>query len=133
MLCRMDTACTWGTTAAERLQAFPCYQVLPAYDQAMWRGVTVAAPAAIVFRWLCQLRVAPYSYDWIRNGARRSPQQLVPGLDQLAAKQTVMTITPVRPLLRALLPWVDLLMMRKQLITLKRLAERDAPGMRTVL
>jgi len=92
MLMGMITACTWGTTVAERHMRFPCDHVLPAYDQDMWRGITIAAPAATVFRWVCQLRVAPYSYDWIDNGARRSPQRLVPGLEQLAPKQTVMTV-----------------------------------------
>ena len=183
----MNTAFTWGTTTAERQLAFPCDQVLPAFDQDMWRGVTVAAPAATVFRWVCQLRAAPYSYDWIDNGGRCSPQRLVPGLDHLAVAQTVMTIfqivsfvpdeqltvqikptplatrvfgdgaisyvlvpctstttrllaklrvrysrAPLRAVLRVLLPWGDLLMMRKQLITLKRLAERDPAVMQTV-
>jgi hypothetical protein len=126
------------------------------------------------------LRAAPYSYDWIDNGGRQSPQQLTPGLDQLEVGQDVMTIftltsfssdqhltlrlKPTRRaksvfgdivvsylivpqgdascrllvklvvhspttlrgrLLRSLLPWGDLIMMRKQLINLKRLAEQS--------
>ncbi|MCX5731216.1 MAG: hypothetical protein NTY18_07665 [Deltaproteobacteria bacterium] len=39
---------------------------------ASW-GVTVAAPATVLFRWLCQLRVAPYSYDRLDDGSPRHP------------------------------------------------------------
>jgi hypothetical protein len=145
----------------------------------MYRAVSVKAPPAQVFRWLCQLRAAPYSYDWIDNSGRTSPRQLTPGLDELAAGQTVMRIftlvdfergahltlqltdAPAGRLfgdlavtyrvdgagagsrlvvkltmryprtlrgraMRRLLPWGDLVMMRKQLLTLKRLAERPS-------
>jgi hypothetical protein len=141
--------------------------------------VDVAAPSALVFRWLCQLKVAPYSYDWIDNAGRRSPRELTPGAERLAVGQRVMTIFTLadftggeqitlatrpgagerlfgrlwityrvradgtgsrlavklrvprpRGILRRLatgaLAWGDLLMMRRQLLTLKALAERDA-------
>jgi hypothetical protein len=172
-------ASTWGSTPAERLAYFPCDRYLPRADGAYFRAVDVLAPTAVVFRWLCQLKVAPYSYDWLDNGGRRSPRELTPGLEQLARGQRVMGIfelvefAPDRHLtlvlaspraraiygdiavsyvarpeterscrlvakllvrypargpwsgMRRLLPWGDLLMMRKQLLTLKQLAERQ--------
>ena len=177
----MSVAITWGSTEAERAAAFPCDAWPEGEAEACWRAVDVEAPAALAFRWLCQLRAAPYSYDWIDNGGRTSPQQLTPGLDALEPGQPFMQIfrltsfTPgqdftlatatggrgerlfgrtsvtyrvvprspersrylvkmrVQPprglhgrLLAAVLPWGDLVMMRRQLLNLKRLAERDA-------
>jgi hypothetical protein len=148
----------WGTTAAERARSYPCDALLRGPE--CFRGVSVAAPPAVVFRWLCQLRAAPYSYDLIDNLGRRSPRTLTPGLDALAVGQRVMTIfrlvaferdrhltlrtrgTVVTyavlpdgegsrlvaklifsgPLARAM-PWLDLPMMRRQLLNLKALAE----------
>lgn len=176
----MSSATTWGTTAAERAQPFPCDDFLPDADEALFRAVTVAAPAPLVYRWLCQLRVAPYSYDWLDNGGRRSPQRLTKGAGDLARGQRVMyifrlasferdrhftvglldpfwgrvfgwatvsyTVVPqgadasrivVKLLirhtfwgrwrfLRRIFAWGDLIMMRKQLLTLKAHAERAA-------
>jgi len=82
----------WGTTEAERALAYPCDGFVERIAAACWRGVTVRADAATIFRWLCQLRVAPYSYDWIDNGGRRSPQALTPGLEQLEVGQPVMRL-----------------------------------------
>jgi len=163
----------WGSTPEERTRALPCDDVLPDATEAYHRAVDVAAPPARVFRWLCQLRVAPYSYDWIDNGGRRSPQQLTPGLEDLELGQPVMRIFelvnfapdesltlrlrrpglfpplavsyvalpreggtrllarlavryrpgPFDRALRAFLPFGDWIMMRKQLLELKRLAE----------
>jgi hypothetical protein len=165
----------WGSTASERAQPFPCDELLPEADQALFRAVDVEAPVAVTFRWLCQLRAAPYSYDLVDNLGRRSPQHLTPGLDRLEAGQRVMTIfrlasfEPGRsltvvhrgrlfgrvactyradalsasrsrivvkflvaypgrlraPLMRLALPPGDLVMMRRQLLNLKGLAERE--------
>ncbi len=174
----MSVATTWGTRAEERGGAWPCDAWPEGEAAEYFRGVGVAAPAPRVFRWLCQLRVAPYSYDWIDNGGRRSPPALTPGLEALEPGQRFMTLfelrsyTPDREitlatlggrgealfgrigvtyrvvpdgpdrcrllaklraqyppglrgrLLAALLPWGDLVMMRRQLLNLKRLAER---------
>ena len=83
---------SWGTTAEERALAFPGDRAADAAWPSLLRGVSIAAPATLAFRWLCQLRVAPYSYDWIDNRGRQSPRTLTPGLEQLAVGQTVMEI-----------------------------------------
>jgi hypothetical protein len=165
---------TWNSTPDERAADYPCDTLLDAPDDILFRAVDVAAPPAVAFRWLCQLRAAPYSYDWLDNFGRRSPRELTPGLDALAVGQRVMRIFTlaafaadhltlvlddprsrrlfgdiavtycVRPspsgsrivvkmlvrrprgparLLAPLLPTGDLLMMRKQLLTLKACAE----------
>jgi hypothetical protein len=41
-----------------------------------WRGVSVHAPREHVWPWVAQIRLAPYSYDWIDNLGRRSPRRL---------------------------------------------------------
>lgn len=87
-----ETVRNWGTTPEERRAHFPCDDVLPGSSDAYFRGVTVHAGAPVVFRWLCQLRVAPYSYDWIDNFGRQSPRRLTPGLEELAIGQRVMRI-----------------------------------------
>jgi hypothetical protein len=84
-------ALIWGSTPAERELPYPCDRYIAHPHGAYFRAVDVDAPAAIVFRWLCQLRVTPYSYDWIDNFGRRSPQTLTPGLEQLELGQTFMT------------------------------------------
>jgi hypothetical protein len=163
----------WGSTAAEREQSFPCDDLLKTPDDVLFRAIDVDATPAVTFRWLCQLRTAPYSYDWIDNLGRTSPRTLTPGLEHLAVGQTVMTVfelvdfeiprhltirnrrgrslfgdfactylvaprSPARSrivvkllvrypglrwLAEPLFPLADLVMMRKQLLTLKQLAE----------
>lgn len=157
---------------------FPCDQFGTNFDAVYYRGITIHASPEIIFRWLCQMRVAPYSYDWIDNGGKRSPQHLIDGLDDLVIGQTMMTIFElmafeanhhltirhksqlpsarifgdllisyvILPLdkdscrllaklivtyprnfigkvMKRVLPWGDLLMMRRQLLNFKRLAE----------
>lgn len=145
------------------------------------RSVPTKASAEVLFLWLCQLRRAPYSYDWIDNFGRRSPRRPDPALLDLTHGQTFMTIFtliayehgrsvtlrmkpgwPTRAfgaltvkyqidpaedaegcqltaslwmppigrcfggLRRYVLAWLDLPMMRRQLLVLRRLATREA-------
>jgi hypothetical protein len=83
---------SWGVEPAETALAFPCDRLPEEFDADYYRGVTVHASPATTYRWLCQLRAAPYSYDWIDNYGRQSPRQLIPGLENLKTGQTVMTI-----------------------------------------
>ncbi len=170
----MSLATAWGTTAEERALSFPCDRHLDGYDGEYYRGVTVETPPGVLFRWLCQMRIAPYSYDWIDNLGRRSPQTLTPGLEDLELGQRVMIgplveferdrhltvlmnsrmfgrmavtylIVPRKPdrcrllvklvvryprgpigwIERLVLPWGDWIMMRRQLLNFKELAERE--------
>jgi hypothetical protein len=164
----------WGSTSAERAAAYGCDGLIERPDAVLFRAVDVGAPADVTFRWLCQLRVAPYSYDWIDNFGRRSPRLLVAGLDELEIGQRFCRIfrlvafeagrsitldsqtalfgqvgityvaapagaehsrlvaklvlatprTPVGFVQRVALPYGDLVMMRKQLLTLRAYAER---------
>ncbi|HEX3433125.1 MAG TPA: hypothetical protein VHT25_03585 [Solirubrobacteraceae bacterium] len=148
-----------------------CDGLLAGTPLRLHRAVSVEAEPRLVFRWLCQLKHAPYSYDLLDNFARRSPRELTPGAERLAVGQRFMSIFTLvsyvpdeqltlrarrtavtyaalsegqrtRLLARVLfappggrllgslsggaLAAGDLLMMRKQLLTLKALCERDA-------
>lgn len=170
----------WGATPDERQRAYPADSLV---DQPvlMTRAVSVAAPPSVTWRWLCQIAVAPYSYDWIDNRGRRSPRDLTPGAEHLELGQTMAVVfrlvafedghhwtglttprgqrmfgpvamtyaaepdgagsrivgrlacpgdSPARKAKAYALAWGDLVMMRKQFLTLKELAERTArsPG-----
>lgn len=165
-------ASSWSATDADRRRHLPCDDLLPDAALVLHRAADVAAPPPLVFRWLCQLRVAPYSYDALDKLGRRSPQRLLPGLDQLAVGQRVLRVfritsfrapehltiehrgvfgrvavtyavlrrqggsrlcarirwTPPLSTPRTAGLWAlgDLVMARRQLLTLRRLAERDA-------
>ncbi|MCX4693199.1 hypothetical protein [Streptomyces sp. NBC_01408] len=82
----------WGAQARELAAAYPCDELLGASAEPWLRAVTVRAGAPAVFRWLCQLKVAPYSYDSLDNFGRRSPRELTPGAELLERGQRVMTI-----------------------------------------
>jgi hypothetical protein len=179
-LARLPVAFRWGSLPSEWRESFPCDPLLPVADHVLHRGIDVAAPAPLVFRWVCQLKVAPYSYDWLDNFGRSSPRRLTPGAERLTVGEQVMTIfelatfEPDRHLtlrlahrravalfgeiaityrvgaagpsrsrlavrmrvryppgrygavVRRLFPYGDAFMMRRQLFTLRTLAERQA-------
>ncbi len=60
---------SWGSTQEERRASYPCDDVLPEHEQALFRAVSVDAPPPVVFRWLCQLKLVPYSCDLLDNRA----------------------------------------------------------------
>ena len=169
----MTLADNWGATAAERALRLPCDELLPGAALRAHRAVTIDAPPATVYRWLCQLRFAPYSYDLIDNLGRRSPRHLIPDAEILEPGQPMVAIfrlhsaTPGEQLTlqtrRAAMTYAvrageggtrllgrlvfdppggrlgaaliapalslgDLVMMRRQLLNFKALAERTAAG-----
>ena len=67
----------WGVTAEEQALHYACDEFVDAPRLRAWRGVDIAAPAESVWPWVAQVRVAPYSYDWVDNRGRRSPQTLL--------------------------------------------------------
>ncbi len=66
----------WGTTDAEIAAHYPCDDVVPHPGLQLWRAVTVQARPEDVWPWIAQIRLAPYSYDWIDNLGHSSPQRL---------------------------------------------------------
>jgi hypothetical protein len=80
----------WNATDDEVAARYPCDDLGIVPDDTYFRAIAIAAPPSLAFRWLCQLRVAPYSYDLLDNFARRSPPQLTSGLDDLHAGQRIM-------------------------------------------
>lgn len=166
----MIVGTNWGVTPDERARPMACDGLLADAPVRLHRGISVDAPASMVFRWLCQLKLAPYSYDLLDNFGRRSPRELTSGVERLEVGQRFMSIfslasfTPdehitlrgrrtavtyavipgdgrTRLMARVLfdppggrstgallghaLALGDLVMMRKQLLTLRSLAERE--------
>jgi hypothetical protein len=68
----------WGVTDAEVMRWYPCDDVVPAPAVELWRGVTIEASPDQVWPWIRQIRLAPYSYDWLDNLGHRSPRELRP-------------------------------------------------------
>ena len=66
----------WGVTRQEVARRYPCDEVVRSPALELWRGVTVETPPAELWPWMCQLRLAPYSYDWLDNLGHRSPREL---------------------------------------------------------
>lgn len=79
----------WGATDDEARRPYPADTAVQVASVAMTRAIDVAAPVETTWRWLCQIAVAPYSYDWIDNLGRRSPRTLTPGADDLKLGQTM--------------------------------------------
>ncbi|SCX38046.1 hypothetical protein SAMN03159343_0278 [Klenkia marina] len=90
----------WGVTPAEVARRYDADERAPDAPGRWLRGVDVEAPPAVTWRWVCQLRAAPYSYDLVDNLGRRSPRTLTPGLEHLEVGQRmagVFRIASVRP------------------------------------
>jgi hypothetical protein len=66
----------WGVSDSEVLRAYPCDDFVASPVLQAWRGIRTEAPAGAVWPWVAQIRLAPYSYDWIDNRGRRSPREL---------------------------------------------------------
>ena len=66
----------WGVDEHDVQRRYGCDDLLPQAPMRVLRGVDVVAPVDVLWRWVRQLRLAPYSYDWIDNGGRRSPRTL---------------------------------------------------------
>jgi hypothetical protein len=82
----------WNATDAERALSYPCDALIANPQHAFFRAINVAAPPSLVYRWLQQLRVAPYSYDWSDNFLFPSPSRLTPRAETIAVGQRMMHI-----------------------------------------
>jgi hypothetical protein len=67
----------WGVTEDETTRRYPCDAFVDGPALEAWRAVDIAAPPDAVWPWVAQVRVAPYSYDWVDNLGRRSPRHLL--------------------------------------------------------
>jgi hypothetical protein len=67
----------WNVTDDEVARSYPCDEIVATPTLQAWRGVTVDVPRELLWPWVAQIRLAPYSYDWIDNLGRRSPRKLM--------------------------------------------------------
>jgi hypothetical protein len=67
----------WNVTDDEIARHYPCDDFVAAPTLQAWRAVTVRAAPERLWPWVAQIRLAPYSYDWIDNLGRRSPRELM--------------------------------------------------------
>lgn len=122
---RISRLVAWNTTPKEHMAAYPSDAYVPLPRCRLTRAVNVQAPADVTFRWICQLKLAPYSYDWIDN--------LVVATSPQSSRIIVCIDLPTRSWLDRLrfsgpvpvFAAADLFMMRRQLYNLKCYAERD--------
>jgi hypothetical protein len=82
---------TWNVTSDEQAAQLPCDELMPGAAH-LDRAISIDAPSQIVFAWLSQLRVAPYSYDMLDNTGRRSPRTRSTELTDLAVGQPFVRI-----------------------------------------
>lgn len=100
----------WGATAAEVATPTPADALVDAPTGRWVRAVSSHASPPDLWRWVCQLTVAPYSYDavdhWSGTRARlpgtrlavrlpvvrRSPRVLTPGADDLRVGQRLLVL-----------------------------------------
>lgn len=184
----MSIFTSWGIHPEEVSQKFTCDSILKGQKDSYFRAVTIKAPAELVFRWICQMKIAPYSYDLLDNHNLQSPQELIEGTENLTIGDKMMTIfsvvdfaknkeitlkmdTPPKPYDKLDVPTVitykinhlnpttcrlivkyvaawhsslgaqmervavifaDFIMMRRQLLNFKKLAERDFRKVRSM-
>lgn len=86
---------TWGMFPGEESISFPCDAIPGKFDGTYFRGITIHAEPSIIFQWLTQMRVAPYSYDRINNLGRISPRFHLKDQPELQTGQTMMYIFEV--------------------------------------
>ena len=82
----------WNVTAEECARTYPCDELGFAADHALYRAIDIDASPAHVYRWLKQLRLAPYSYDWLDNFLLPSPRALVSRAASIAIGDRMMHV-----------------------------------------